>query len=107
MTRPAYKHNRILRKLLVSLDAYLTKHGVGEVLISENLYALSANARRSPDLAIILGDRHEELKDAKVIPIIPEIVAEALSPSETPRMIHRKLKHYFAAGVKPASKRFG
>jgi len=100
MTRPAYKHNRILRKLVVSLDAYLTKHGAGEVLISENLYALSANTRRSPDVAIILGDRYEELKDAKVIPITPEIAAEVLSPSETPRMIHRKLKQYFAAGVK-------
>ncbi len=100
MTRPAYKHNRVLRKLLVRLDAHLTKHGTGEALISENLYALSANTRRSPDVAVILGDRYEELKNAKVIPIIPEIAAEVLSPSETPRMIHRKLKQYFEAGVK-------
>jgi Uma2 family endonuclease len=35
-----------------------------------------------------------------VIPIIPEIAAEVLSPSETPRTIHRKLKQYLAAGVK-------
>jgi Uma2 family endonuclease len=100
MTRPAYKHNRVLRKLVVSLDSYLTQNSVGEVLISENLYALSANTRRSPDAAVILGDRHAELKDAKVIPIIPDIAAEVLSPSETPRTIHRKLKQYFAAGVK-------
>jgi len=51
-------------------------------------------------VAVILGDRREELKNAKVIPIVPEIAAEVLSPSETPRMIHRKLKQYFAAGVK-------
>ena len=51
-------------------------------------------------MAVILGDRLEELKNAKVIPIIPEIAAEVLSPSETPRMIHRKLKQYFEAGVK-------
>jgi len=49
---------------------------------------------------VILGDRREELRGAKVIPIIPEIVAEALSPSETPRMIRRKLSQYFEAGVK-------
>ena len=35
-----------------------------------------------------------------MIPIVPEIEAEVLSPSETPRMIHRKLKQYFTAGVK-------
>ncbi len=100
MTRPAYRHNRVLAKLLFELTVYLNKHPIGEALLSENLYALSPNTRRSPDVAVILGDRYEELKNAKVIPIIPEITAEVLSPSETPRMIHRKLKQYFAAGVK-------
>ena len=100
MTRPTYKHNRVLRKLIVEMDLYFRQNPIGEVLISENLYALSPNTRRAPDVAVILGDRHEELKNAKVIPIVPEIAAEVLSPSETPRMIHRKLKQYFAAGVK-------
>ena len=99
MTRPAYKHNRVLKKLTVEMDLYFRKHQIGEVLISENLYALSPNTRRAPDVAVILGDRRAELQDAKVISIIPDIAAEVLSPSETPRMIHRKLKQYFAAGV--------
>lgn len=98
--RPAYLHNRILRRLLVHLDNFLEATNLGEALISENVYALSPTTRRSPDLAVILGDRYEELKGATVIPIIPEIVAEVLSPSETPHMIHRKLKQYFEAGVK-------
>jgi Uma2 family endonuclease len=100
MTKPAYKHNRVLKKLLVELELYLRNRPIGEALISENLYALSPMTRRSPDVAVILGNRLEELKDAKVIPIIPEIVAEVLSPSETPRMIQRKLDQYFRAGVK-------
>jgi Uma2 family endonuclease len=100
MTRPTYKHNRVLRKLIVAMDLYFREHPIGEVLISENLFALSSHTRRAPDAAIILGDRYEELKNAKVIPVIPEIVAEVLSPTETPRMIHRKLKQYFEAGVK-------
>lgn len=100
MRRPAYKHNRVLKNLVFELESYFRENKFGEVLLSENLYALSASTRRSPDVAVILGDRREELKDAKVIPIIPEIAAEVLSPSETPRMIHRKLKQYFEAGVK-------
>jgi Uma2 family endonuclease len=75
------------------------KSRVGVLLISENLYALSALTRRAPDEAIILGDRRAELRNAKVIHIIPEIVIEVLSPSERPAGIHRKLKQYFAAGV--------
>jgi Uma2 family endonuclease len=100
MTRPAYKHNRVMGTLFAELHNYFRKVRMGEVLLSENLYALSANTRRAPDVAVILGDCHEELKDAKVIQIIPDIAAEILSPFETPRMIHRKLKQYFEAGVK-------
>jgi Uma2 family endonuclease len=82
--------------------AYLKAQGraTGQILVSENLYAIAPNTRLAPDLAIILGDRREELKNAKVIPIIPEIVVEVLSPSERPGRIHRKLKLYFHAGVK-------
>ncbi len=35
-----------------------------------------------------------------MIRIIPDLVVEVLSPSETIRTIHRKLKQYFEAGVK-------
>jgi Uma2 family endonuclease len=100
MTRPAYLHNRILGILFVALSNYFRQNPIGEALISENLYALSPSIRRSPDVAVILGNRREALKDAKVISIIPDIAAEVRSPSETPRMINRKLKQYFAAGVK-------
>jgi Uma2 family endonuclease len=102
MTRTTYKHNRVLGYLFVDLTVYFRRTRIGQALISENLYALSPNTRRAPDVAVILGDRHKELKNAKVIPVIPEIVVEILSPTETPRMIHRKLKQYFAAGVKEA-----
>jgi len=98
--RPAYCHNHVSAKLLFSVDRFLRESPLGEALISENVYALSPTTRRWPDLAVILGDRHQELLGATVIPIIPEIVAEVLSPSETPRMIHRKLKQYFEAGLK-------
>jgi Uma2 family endonuclease len=100
ITRPAYKHNRVLMNLTGAFVIYLREHRIGEALLSENLYALSPIIRRSPDLAIILGDRREELENAKVIPIVPEIAIEVLSPSETARMIHRKLRQYFEAGVK-------
>jgi Uma2 family endonuclease len=100
MTRPAYNHNRVMSTLHLELGIYFRQSRIGEVLLSENLYALSPNTRRAPDLAIILGDRHAELKNATVISIIPEIAIEILSPSETPRMIHRKLNQYFRAGVR-------
>jgi Uma2 family endonuclease len=100
MTRPAYKHNRVLQNLLVALVLYFRKNPIGEALISENLYALSPRTRLAPDVAVILGDRRAELLNAKVISIIPDIAVEVLSPNERPGRIHRKLTQYFAAGVK-------
>ena len=87
-------------RLSVRLFNYLESNPIGEVLHSENLYALSPTTRRAPDVAIILGDHSKELQSAKVIPIIPDIAVEILSPSETQRMIRRKMKQYFDAGVK-------
>ena len=100
MTRPAYKHNIVMQSVLFELMLYFRKHKIGEALLSENLYALSPTTRFAPDVAVILGDRRAELLNAKVIPIIPNLVVEVLSPSETPRMVLRKLKQYFTAGVK-------
>jgi len=43
----------------------------GLALMSENLYALSPATRRTPDVAVILGNRREDLRTAKVIHITP------------------------------------
>ena len=100
MTRPAYRHNRVLMNLLLALGNYLHPSRKGLALLSENLYALGPLTRRAPDAAVILGDRRAELENAKVISIIPDIAAEVLSPNESSRMIHRKLHQYFEAGVR-------
>jgi Uma2 family endonuclease len=100
MTRPAYKHNRIVQNLNADLVFYFRQRKSGEVLNPENLFAISPTTRLAPDLAVILGDHRADLREAKVIPIIPEIAVEVLSPSETPRTIHRKMRQYFEAGVK-------
>ena len=87
-------------ELTYSLVKFFRDYPIGEALISENVYAIGPQTRRSPDGAVILGDRYEELKDATVITIIPEIAAEVLSPDENTRTLFRKLRQYFDAGVK-------
>src|SRR5690348_4845873 len=81
MTKPAYPHNRVMKNLIKAMLP-LEAAGIGELMVSENLYAISPKTRLSPDLAFILGDRASELKNATVIPVIPEIAVEILSPSE-------------------------
>jgi Uma2 family endonuclease len=100
MTRPAFRHNSILDEILFALKLYFREKRIGLALGSENLYALSPTTRLAPDVAVILGDRRAELRNAKVIPIVPDIACEVLSPNERPGRVHRKLAQYFAAGVK-------
>jgi|SRR5690348_629401 len=99
MTRPAYRHNRIVSYLQVELALYFRRNPIGEALNPENLYAIGPRIRLAPDLGVILGDRRKELDNATIIPIIPNIAVEVLSPSERPGRIHRKLSQYFEAGV--------
>jgi Uma2 family endonuclease len=84
----------------VELVLFFRKNPIGEALHSENLYALSPTTRLAPDVTVILGDRRAELRNAKVIPMVPDIACEVLSPNERPSRIHRKLGQYFVAGVK-------
>ena len=100
MTRPAYWHNRVLGILFVALSNYFRANRIGEGLLSENLYALSPATRRAPGRASNLRQPLGRTARRNVIQIVPDIAAEVLSPSETPRMILRKLKQYFQAGLK-------
>ena len=99
-TKAAYKHNRVLQELTVALAVFLETNPIGEVLISENVYAISPTTRRSPDVSIILGNRKKELWDATVIHIPPDVAAEVLSPDDASVRIHRRITQYFSAGVK-------
>lgn len=100
MSRPAYRHNRVLTHFTGEAYVYFKNNPIGELLNSENLYAIAPLVRLAPDAAIILGDRRNELEGSKVIYVIPDIAVEVLSPNERPGRIHRKLRQYFAAGVK-------
>jgi len=50
ITRPAYLHNRVLLRLTNKLFNYFEANPHGEVLNSENLYALSAPPEGPPTL---------------------------------------------------------
>jgi Uma2 family endonuclease len=62
MTRPTYKHNRVLTNLIYALEAFCRKTHLGEVLISENLFALSPQHPPSPLTSRLELYRHVRLQ---------------------------------------------
>lgn len=98
MTRPRMRHSRIEGNLYFALRSYLENHPIGEVIGADILYVLGPATKRAPDVSVVFRavDPDQEILGA------PEIAAEILSPSNTPRAMRRKLEQFFAAGCKLA-----
>jgi Uma2 family endonuclease len=65
-------------------------------------YELSSDplTLRAPDVAFTLNERLQPGKPFTYNTIAPDLVIEIISPSETPSIIWKKLKDYFAAGTR-------
>ena len=98
MTRPAYKHNRVLANLHVRLRPTSEKIASEDADLREPVCAIST--RRSPDVAIILGDHKAELEKGEGNPYHPRNCRRGAVTQRNARRIHRKMNQYFKAGVK-------
>jgi len=88
-------HNRIRDRILVLLLPFVEQRKLGTV-VSEQAFQLSERTVRVPDLAFVRAGR--SLAADKPIEGAPDLVVEAVSPSNTPREINRRTSDYFAAG---------
>jgi Uma2 family endonuclease len=77
------RHNRILGRLLRSLDSFAEERGLGAVLAETDL-AVRANTRLRPDLGFFSAATWRTL-DLDRVPVVetPDVAIEILSPSET------------------------
>lgn len=90
-------HNRVRDRALVVLMGLVEGRKLG-IVVAEQCFHLFGNTVRIPDLAVILGER--DLPTDRPIEGAPDLVVEVVSPSNTPREIHRRISDYFAAGCK-------
>ena len=90
---PSVRHQRILRRLLVALDGYLTGRGAGEVLAAPVGVKLSDDQVVEPDLVVVLSGHEDRIGD-QVIAGAPDLVIEILSPGTAARDLGPKRSLY-------------
>ena len=95
---PATKHQRLIRKLLVALDAYVSVRRLGEVFVAPYDVILSDTTVVQPDIVYVATDRLGLISE-RGIEGPPTLVVEILSPTTAPIDRTRKMELYARHGV--------
>jgi Uma2 family endonuclease len=93
-----YQHNEIRGILEHSLCTFLSVHRVGAV-IAEQEFRLGEDTVRKPDVAFMRFEKVSQIDKAKsILEVVPDLIAEIVSPNDTAAQLMRKVDQYLAAG---------
>jgi len=95
---PTTKHQLVLRRLVASLDIYLSKKPLGEIFFAPLDVRLSPDTALQPDLIFVAKANAAIIKE-DYLAGAPDLVVEILSPSTTAKDRIVKLPIYAEAGV--------
>jgi Uma2 family endonuclease len=82
------------------LIAYLKGRKIGQAFTADGLVRLTDGQIRIPDAAFISRERLSRIKRGTILEIAPDLVVEVLSKGNTRREMDKKLREYFASGVR-------
>jgi len=97
--RPTGPHGESQSFIGASFVNYLRQHKIGRCT-TESGFRLSTNTVRGPDVAFISFERIEKFPTEGMIPAVPDLVVEIVSPEDTAKEIEDKVHQYLEAGVK-------
>jgi len=97
-----YDESEIAVTIIILVGSFVRRHKLGSVTGPDGTIRLFPGLVRIPDVAFTSWDRLPGRKRPKVpIPhLVPDLVVEVLSKSNTKREMDRKLREYFEAGVR-------
>jgi Uma2 family endonuclease len=93
----------LLAALLIQhLGFYLAQHDIGFVMGADATLRLQPGQVRVPDVSFVSWDRfpNRELPAEPISDMPPDLAVEILSAGNTPGEMDRKLRDFFAAGVR-------
>jgi Uma2 family endonuclease len=93
--------SRVAIVLAHLLQTFLDQKDLGIVLGSDGTMRLAPGLVRIPDVAFVSRERLGSGLPRQPIPdLAPDLAVEVLSPSNSDKEMQRKLREYFAAGVR-------
>jgi Uma2 family endonuclease len=84
------------------LESYLEEHDLGVAAGADGMLRISPDQVRIPDVSFVCWERFPDRKlpEEPAPGIAPDLAIEILSKANTPAEMERKLRDYFAAGVR-------
>jgi Uma2 family endonuclease len=88
--------------LIIEIGIYLRTHDLGKLLGPDGSLKILPRMVKIPDVSFISWSRFpkEKLPRRPIPALVPDLVVEILSESNTRREMDKKLKRYFEAGVR-------
>ena len=100
------RHGRVAHNLALLLGNHVRAQDLGVVFAAETGFLISRNPDnvRAPDVAFIRKNRYQDLvnDDAGYVPVVPDLVAEIMSPTDTKSAMDAKNTAWLEAGVQIA-----
>lgn len=98
-----YRHGRLCGRIAGHLSAFVTREGLGDVLVGEAGFVLKRDPDTVlvPDVSFVRADRVPDLDDQRrFADLVPDIVVEVLSPSDRASRVTDKVMLYLEAGAR-------
>lgn len=92
-------HNLIEGSLYAHLWNFLRDTKLGRVYSGDAGFVFGERTVRAPDVAFVSAARRST-RTRKAVPIVPDFVAEVMSPSDRRTKVDKKVRSYLASGVK-------
>jgi len=101
---PGTYHGKIAGRLIIRVGAFVEAHQLGELFGQDTGFriATSPDTVRAPDLAFITRDRLSLVGRRGYPTVAPDLVAEIVSPDDSPGEVLAKIGEWLNAGVKLA-----
>jgi Uma2 family endonuclease len=102
MCRPGFRHGLIQTRIARMLDEYVTAHRLGRVTVDSGLITeRGPDSVRGPDIAYWSFERLPADQEPVGYPdVAADLCVEILSPNDRPGETKRKVREYFARGVR-------
>ena len=98
------RHGRVTSNIDRIVSTHVIEHGIGQVVAGDVGFALSRDPDtvRAPDVAYVSNERFpaDEELPIQFADIIPDLVVEVVSPSNTRRELQEKATLWLEAGVR-------